>query len=387
MLALLGPCLVLSMPLMAVASVLSNSTLPRIDFAALGLVGVAGSFAGLQLYDPTYQASLTALNASNTSQTLWSRSPEGRLLPLGSTEGNINAICQDTSSGLVYLGGQFTSIASLTTDNIASYDPSSNTFVALSSGLDGPVLSLFCGKDSLIAGGTFQGPVGASSGYAGSVASWSYSSKSWSPPTFGGLKGAVNAITASTDDSSTFYGGNFTLSLTNGTSSAASSSSETVASLGSSLTPISLNTSYLWAGPTGSGDPYSTFCPTGDGSTGSAWLTPDNTAAIFVVRLYTPLQAGGLRIGNTFRDGRGTKQFKYVLFLILLERKGLTARAGLFRSQTASSKPSLTIRTLKTLVRLYRHATGSVRFPTILPFRIKISFLLKAPTSLASRSM
>lgn len=301
---LLSPA-ILSLPLVNGAP--GSNSFPKIDFAALGLVGIAGRFQGLQLYDAAYEASLKSLNVSPDRQTLWSRSPQGALMPLGSTDpgGSISALC--THQDALYLAGNFTAMGNTTAANVAAYNLTTSSFEALGSGLNGQALSLYCGDDALAVGGTFGGPTGQTAGYAGSVASWSYSSKSWSPMPFGGLNGPVRAIEGSSD--STFFGGSFSLTISNGTSSSNTASNQ-ISSLGSSLTPISLNTSYLWAGPTGSGDPYSAFCPEGDGQTGSAWLTPDDTAAIYVVRLYRPLQARGLRIGNTFQNGRGTRQFK-----------------------------------------------------------------------------
>jgi hypothetical protein len=230
LLALLWAAAASSRPL-AQAAVVPNATVPRIDFAALGLVALAGNFRGLQLYDANYQASLEALSPAQDAQTLWSRAQDGRLLPLGSTNsgGSISAICQ-ADSGLIYVGGTFSSLATVTTANMASYDPSSDTFAALGSGLDGPVLSLYCSDDQIVAGGTFSAPVGATQAYGGSVAYWSPSSSSWSPPSFGGVRGAVRAITGAEDDRSVFYGGNFSLSIANGsTTSSMTSTTPTVA--------------------------------------------------------------------------------------------------------------------------------------------------------------
>lgn len=296
-----------------------STTLPKIDFEALGQTAVIGNFAGIQVYDAAYQAALEKAQVSDDRATIWARSPQGDLLPLGSTDigGSINAVCQHTN-GLVYAAGNFTSLGSVQAASIASYEPSTHTFAALADGLDGQVLALSCDDDTntLYVGGSFQGPVNGGSEYTGSVASWSFEDSQWSPLPFGGLDGSVNAILPAGDADSSrsiFFGGDFNIAISNSPQSASGPSSPTIPSLGSSLSPISLNTSYVWAGAgQASGDPYTALCPTGDGTSGSNWLAPDNSAAIFVVRTYEPLQARGIRIGNIFADGRATTQFKWV---------------------------------------------------------------------------
>lgn len=308
--------------LATIPAIASAQNLPKIDFEALGSVGIAGNFAGLQVWDESYARTYKALNASaEDSSSVWSRNTEGHLEYLGSTNegGSISALCQSSkdsdAKGLLFLAGNFTSINGTEASHIASYDPTANSFASLGSGLDGPVLALACDDDAntLYAGGTFTGSNDASDSYGGSVASWSYSDQAWSPLPFGGLDGTVFSIepaSPSDNSRSVFFGGNFTLSLSNSNTSSISNSSENYPSLGSALSPIPLGSSSVWAGPGGTGDPNQLFCPQGDGPTGSNWLAPGRDAAIIVVRTDNAHQVGGLRIGNTFKNNRGTSQFK-----------------------------------------------------------------------------
>lgn len=316
----------------------TGQSLPKIDFDALGSVGIAGNFAGLQIWDEDYARTYKALNRSGEdSSSLWTRTASnGHLEYLGSTDarGRIVALCQsDADDGLLYLGGSFTSINGTDAQNIASYDPKARTFAALDSGLDGPVLALACDteSDTLWVGGTFAAPVDASDSdsYGGSVASWSMSDKAWSSLPFGGFDGAVLSIRpagTSDDDHSIFFGGNFTLSIsatnssTSSGSSSSNSSADDYASLGSALAPIPISDADVWAGPgDDSGDPSTLLCPEGDGQSGSEYLTPGREAAIIVVRTDDAHQVGGLRIGNTFQNNRGTSQFKCGPVLSLLD--------------------------------------------------------------------
>lgn len=293
------------------ASVITSSAPPKIDFEALGNTIIAGNFAGLSIYDGSTGRNATA--TSGQGQSLLGRSANGQLNILGTTNdgdgGSISALCQTTGDNqLVYLGGSFTSIGGVEAANVASFDPSTNSFAALGSGVDGAIQSVYCDNDAnlLYVGGDMTG----------SFASWDVSSSTWTVPTLSinELNGPVTSIESagSGSDRSILLGGSFTYSISNSTGESANTSA--VQSLGSSLTPISLNTprSYTWAGParSDSAEPEEVFCPSGDGLTGTTWLAADDTAAIFVVRLYTPQQVGGIRIGNAFKDGRGTRQFK-----------------------------------------------------------------------------
>jgi hypothetical protein len=291
--------------------------LPRIDFSSLGTVGVVGSFAGLSFYD-----SSSADNEYRpAAATIVSRSSSGDLRQVGATNdgGNISALCQ-TPSGTLYIGGAFTTIQGVPAANIASYDPVSDVFSPLGPGLDGPVRALSCNGSSVYAGGDFRGPQGDASdyAYAGHIASWSIADSSWSPLPFSGVNGPVETVVTSADGRSLFLGGSFSTTFSNSSdqSSAlpASDNAGSIPSLGSSLVPISLNQSDYWASPTtytsGFGKPEYIFCPRHGDGIGASWMLVDNQAGFFIARMYRPIRARGIRLGNMFYQGRGTRNFR-----------------------------------------------------------------------------
>ncbi|KAL8292370.1 hypothetical protein RQP46_001836 [Phenoliferia psychrophenolica] len=296
----------------------SKSTLPKIDFGAIGSVGVVGSFGALSLYDP----STPPTTYDSTASTLIARDSAGELTSLGATNtgGLVSAVCQ-SPGGPVYVGGTFTSFDDVTVSNIAEYDPTSRKFTPLGAGLDGPVLALSCNSTTVYAGGNFTGPVGATAGtYKGHVAAWSIGASAWSPLPFAGLNGPVATIAPSLDGNSLFFGGSFSTSFQNGTAGTRTTTNISLvgngtvfASLGSSLTPISLNGSDYVASPTtyesGFGRPQYAFCPSGPDGVSNTWLLVDGTDGSFISRLYRPLRVRGIRLGNTFYGGRGTRNF------------------------------------------------------------------------------
>ncbi len=304
-----------ALPTIATAASSSQS---QIDFDSLGSVAVVGSFAGLTLYDP----SATQNTYSSAAATLVSRSQSGDLSELGATDtgGSISAVCQ-SPSGTVYVGGNFTSFGATAAANIAAYDPATDAFAALGTGLDGEVLALSCNDTTVYAGGSFTGPVDAANGeYAGSVAEWAVGTASWSPLPFNGLNGPVNTITPSEDGKSLFFGGNFSTTFINGsissttiTNTTAEGNATTFQSLGSSLSSISLNTSYVTATPTtylnGFGRPSYIFCPRREDGPSASWLLVDGNQGYIVIELRREVTARGIRLGNTFYGGRGTKNF------------------------------------------------------------------------------
>ncbi|KAM0748462.1 hypothetical protein T439DRAFT_303994 [Meredithblackwellia eburnea MCA 4105] len=331
------------------AAATNTTTLPKIDFSSLGTVAVVGSFSALQLYDPTQSQSQSQTNYSSTRSSLISRGPDGTLTPLGSTNvgGQILAICQNPKNGFVYVGGAFTSLAGHDAQNIVRYDPSAGTYNEMGTGLDGLVRTISCGNNNsttVYVGGDFERPVGGDgTGFAGHLAAWTEAG-GWTPWTIDGVDGTVRTIDSSSDGKSLFLGGDFTTTFLNGTNSTffnmsnippgvnqttlqnisdiitptttsfGDSGNGTVfASLGSSLVPISLNSSDYWASPTsylnGFGRPQYVFCPQGLDGPGTSWLLVDGMPGFFTARFYRPLKVRGIRLGNTFWGGRGTRDF------------------------------------------------------------------------------
>ncbi|GAA5891635.1 hypothetical protein JCM6882_006152 [Rhodosporidiobolus microsporus] len=309
--------------LAAAAGVSAQSTsLPKIDFSAMGTVAVVGSFAGLSLYD----ASNPPVTYDSSASTLIGRTSDNDLRNLGATDqgGSIAAICQ-LDDGSVFLGGNFTAVGGVSAANVAQYDPAGKTFAALGSGLDGEVRALACNGTTVYAGGDFSAPSGVDA--AGpNVAAWESSSASWTALPFYGFNGAVESIFQSDDGQSLFFGGAFSTTFSNSSANSTSSSSSSsspngspssqIPSLGSSLTPISLNTSDYWASPTtytsGFGRPQYIFCPRREDGIGASWMLVDGQDGFFIARMYRELNVRGIRLGNMFYEGRGTKNFSVV---------------------------------------------------------------------------
>ncbi|GAA5900213.1 hypothetical protein JCM8208_002052 [Rhodotorula glutinis] len=298
------------------AAAQSSSSLPKVDFSALGTVAVVGSFAGLSFYDADHPPTTYDSRAS----TLLARTAEGDLRSLGATDagGAIYAICQSPDN-VIFIAGNFTRIGDVEASNVASYDPASEAFAALGPGLDGEVRALSCNGSTVYAGGAFGAPAG--SGGGPNVAAWSTADRAWTTLPLYGLNGAVDSISASEDGRSLFFGGAFSTVFSNSSSSSgvnttSPSSTSAFPSLGSSLAPVSLNASDYWASPTtyesGFGRPEYVFCPRGDDGVGTSWLLTDGAAGFFIARMYRELNVRGIRLGNTFYEGRGTRNFSVV---------------------------------------------------------------------------
>jgi hypothetical protein len=303
--------------LAAAQSTSTSFSLPKVAYGDLGYVGLAGAFQGLQFYDPS-SLPLTGSNASGGA--LLRRDAFGALGVVGRTNdgGRINSVCSSSSSKTVYVGGLFTSIGSTQASNIASYDPDSKSFSALGPGTNGEVLNLYCDDagSRVLVGGTFSSP-------GQNVASWPYSSTAAGTTLeFGGLNGAVRAIERR--GGSVFFGGDFSVAFAGngspaGTPNPAAANSSAVSnfpSIGSALVPVNTINAQVWATPTtyrsGFGLPTYTFCPDGEDGPGSSWLLVNGQQGLFTVNIGHAVSARGVRIGNTFFNGDGTRTFKYV---------------------------------------------------------------------------
>ncbi|KIM21794.1 hypothetical protein M408DRAFT_18316 [Serendipita vermifera MAFF 305830] len=302
----------------------ANAATPQVDFDRMGKVAIAGSFAGLDFYSDAQQSS-SMFDASTS--TIFLRGSDGGLTPIGATNqgGSVIAGCS-LGSDKFYFGGTFTSVAGQNVNNIVAYNPQTSTFSALpGGGLDGAVEALWCDSSSqtLWAGGAFHGPSGDSgNGYSGSVALYTPSSNSWSPPGFSGLSGRVSSIVSNSDSSSLFFGGSFITSYaangSNNTNITSISNPNVPQSTGStpfssSLVPFPLSGAEVTAGPsssrTGLGDVKNIFCPAGADGPGSTWFAQEGFFSQIIIRDFRALTASGIRLGNTFFDGQSTKTF------------------------------------------------------------------------------
>lgn len=300
----------------------ARASLPQVDFDRMGKVGLAGAFAGFDLFDNT-----TSVTYDPSTSTLLWRTSEGALSRLGATNSGGQILAGCALNDLFYFAGSFSTINGISANNIASYTQVSGDFVALGSdGPNGEINAVYCDdKDSKVwVGGKFTSPGSA-------VAIWDTKASSWSKAPFGSLSGAaaeVLSITTNSSASSLFLAGSF-IALFQGNGSALNNTnnpnvpfSSGATPFSSSLVPIPLQASQIQidASPS-STDPrfdniQNILCPAGPDGPGNTWLAADGgNAAVINVRTFTSLNANGLRFGNTFLSGHGTTGFKYVEYL------------------------------------------------------------------------
>ncbi|KAF8891660.1 cortical protein marker for cell polarity-domain-containing protein [Infundibulicybe gibba] len=289
------------------------AALPQVDFNRMGKVGLAGAFAGLDLF----QNSSSTVTFDSSTSTLLSRSVQGTLTRLAATNpgGRISAGC--ALGNVFYFGGVFTSIAGNPATNVASYTPSSGAFSPLGSGgPNGEVNAIFCdSKDNKVwVGGSFSSPGSA-------VAVWDVKASSWSKPPFGGVSGAqgkVLSITTNSSNSGIFFAGSFVSSfqggsITNGTNNPNVPFSTGATPFSSSLVPIPLQGAQIEGSPSSSDSQFSAInnilCPAGPDGPGNTWLAADGSTAVINVRTFTFISANGIRLGNTFQSNHGTTRF------------------------------------------------------------------------------
>ncbi|KAF7298190.1 SH3 domain-containing protein [Mycena chlorophos] len=302
------------LPLLLLAAASAHASLPLVDFDRMGKVGLAGAFAGLDLF------SNNSLPFDDSVSTLFSRATNGSLERLASSDtgGSIVAAC--ALNDVVYFAGSFSSIGSTTASNIASYTPSSDTFAALGSGgPNGAVDALFCDSTNskVWAGGSFTSP-------GTSVAVWDTKASSWSAPPFKGLSGGggrVFSITTNASDSSLFFAGSFVTSFVgngsatlNGTNNPNVPFSAGATPFSSSLVPIPIPASAVLqpsssSSDAGFGNITVILCPAGADGAGNSWFGADGTTSVITIDTHTFLSANGLRLGNTFQPNHGTTGF------------------------------------------------------------------------------
>jgi hypothetical protein len=290
------------------------ASLPQVDFDRMGKVGIAGSFAGLDVFD----SNAPALDPS-----------DGSLSCLAATNGGGAVFATCTLGDVVYFAGNFSSLGGVSSSNVASYTPSSSSsFSALGSGgPNGPVSALYCdtSNNKVWVGGKFTSP-------ADSVAVWDAKAQSWSGPPFGGLSGAqaeVLSITTNSSGSSLFFSGSFITSFAangstvlNNTNNPNVPFSSGASPFSSSLVPIPLggDGTQVDGNPSTSdsqfSDIHNILCPSGSDGPGNSWFAADGNTAVITARAFRFLSASGVRLGNTFLDGRGTTQFQSVPYSI-----------------------------------------------------------------------
>ena len=294
--------------------------LPLVDFNRMGNVGLAGAFAGLDLFS---NASTTALSFDPSTSTLLSRSPDGSLTRLGATNsgGSISASCALGDN--LFVAGSFSSIGGATAANIAAYSHSSGSFAALApGGPDADVHALFCdlAESKVWVGGRFASPAPGVAVY--NVGS-STSASSWAAPPFGGLAGPVadvRSITANASHNSLFFAGSFVTAFGNTTRPVNATNNPNVpfsagaTPFSSSLVPVFLGDASIDASPApepGFTNIKNILCPAGPDGANNTWFAQDGSKAVITVRKFAFLTAGGIRLGNTFL-GRSSTAFRCV---------------------------------------------------------------------------
>ncbi|KAI0305506.1 cortical protein marker for cell polarity-domain-containing protein [Multifurca ochricompacta] len=287
-------------PLLTLLNV-TRADLPLIDFDRMGTVGLVGAFAGLDFFN-----SSATVSFDPSTSTLLSRSPDGSLNRIASTNtgGTVSAGC--VIGNIYYVAGNFSSINNTTASNIASYDSSSGAFSALGTGgPNGRANALFCDSNhnKLWVGGQFSSPASA-------VAVWDTKASSWSAPPFGGLTGAaaeVSSITTNSSQDSLFFAGSF-IATFQGSGFALNTSnnpnvpfSQGATPFSSSLVPVPLEKAQIQGSPSSSDPSFSNIQNT--------WFAADGNAAQITARTFQFISANGVRLGNTFLNGRGTTAF------------------------------------------------------------------------------
>jgi len=293
----------------------ARAALPQVDFERMGRVGLAGAFAGLDIF------SASSVSFDPTTSTLLSREKDGSLTRIASTNsgGSILAGCSIGST--YYVAGSFSTINGVSSPNIAAYNPSSRSFSQVGSGgPDGAINTLYCdaSHNRIWAGGKFSSP-------GGSVAIFDVKAGSWSSPPFRGIAGAqslVKSITPSQSGASLLFAGSFIASFGNasaldGTNNPNVPFSPGASPFSSSLVPIPLQNVQVDGSPsssqTGFTDIRNTFCPSGADGPGNTWFAADGSTPLITVRTFSFISANGVRLGNTFQPDHGTTTFTFVV--------------------------------------------------------------------------
>ncbi|TFK94604.1 hypothetical protein K466DRAFT_571727 [Polyporus arcularius HHB13444] len=299
----------------ALLALFANAALastPLVDFDRMGKVGLAGAFAGLDVVDN----STSSVTFDPTTASLLSRSSDGSLSKIASTNAGGSILAGCALGDVFYFAGSFSSVGSTSANNIASYSASSGAISTLGSNSpNGAVRALYCdaSRKQVWAGGLFSSP-------GASIAVWDTASSSWSAAPFGGLTGAaaeVLSITSNSSQSSLYISGSFLASfgngsvVINGTNNPNVPFSSGATPFSSSLVPVPLQDAQIDPSSSGGdfGDIKNILCPAGADGPGNTWFARDGSSAVITVRKFSYLTANGIRIGNTFLNGRGTTAF------------------------------------------------------------------------------
>ena len=287
---------------------------PQVDFERMGNVGLAGAFAGLDLFQNS------SVSFDPTSSTLLSRSSDGFLTRVASTNSGGSILAGCALGDTFYLAGSFNSINGVPATNIASYTSSSGSFASLGSNSpNGQINALFCDSNQkkIWVGGSFSSP-------GGSIAIYDPNAKSWSRPPFGGVSGLqakVTSITTNSSDVSLFFAGSFFTSfgngdaILNGTNNPNVPFSVGASPFSSALVPIPLENAQVEGSPSSTAAGFNNInnilCPAGPDGSGNSWFASDSSTPLITIRTFSVFSANGIRLGNTFQANHGTTAFTY----------------------------------------------------------------------------
>lgn len=291
----------------------------QVDFERMGSVGLAGVFAGLGLFQNS------SVSFDPTSSTLLSRSSDGFLTRVASTNSGGRILAGCALGDTFYLAGSFSSINGVPATNIASYTSTSGSFASLGSkSPNGQINALFCDSNQkqIWVGGSFSSP-------GGSIAIYNPKNSSWSSPPFGGvfgLQAKVTSITTNSSDASLFFAGSFSTSFgdgnLNGTNNPNVPFSVGASPFSSALVPIPLGNAQVDGSPsstaTGFNDISTILCPAGPDGSGNSWFASDNSTPLITIRTFSVFSASGVRLGNTFQADHGTTAFTYAFHPVLI---------------------------------------------------------------------
>ena len=262
-----------------------------------------------------------------TTSTLLSRSSNGFLSRVASTNSGGSILAGCALGDTFYLAGSFNSINGVSATNIASYTSTSSTFASLGSkSPNGRINALFCdsNKKQIWVGGSFSSP-------GGSIAIYYTNNNSWSSPPFGGvfgLEAKVASITTNSSDASLFFAGSFFTSfgngdaILNGTNNPNVPFSVGASPFSSALVPIPLENAQVVGSPSsttaGFDNINNTLCPAGPDGSGNSWFASDSSTPLITIRTFSVFSANGIRLGNTFQADHGTTAFTYAFHPLLV---------------------------------------------------------------------
>jgi hypothetical protein len=272
---------------------------PNLDLSPLGRVGIAGDFDGISLYQ--FQGQNENSFASNGSQSVLARYPDGGFASIVSSDAGIQAMCpfmlMDGSMAGVIVAGNFTSLGGMESQGIAMFNPNNSNVTPLP-GLSGQVSALFCDQSTstVYVGGSFKGANSTN------AIAW-VGTEGWTNLPFLGFNGPVTSITKSSAGK-IIFGGSFT-----GLGNASTLIDLDQQVINISGAKISSGSSTTTAGFS---DPKNIVCKTsGIDGPGNTWLLADQTPGFWRADFGFGFQPTKLRLRNTHQDGRGIKTWRY----------------------------------------------------------------------------